>query len=159
VVHAASQFRVRHVAAADEAAWRRLWQSYCDFYGVAIPGAVTDTLWLRLMDGGTPIHALVAERAAPGEAPAGLVGFANFVLHPYTWGVELICYLEDLFVEEDARGVGVGTALIGALVQQAKENGWPRVYWHTHQLNEVARSVYGKITPPDPFVRYVVRVK
>src|SRR5208282_6186233 len=112
VVHAASRFRVRPVAAADEAAWRRLWQSYCDFYGIAIPGAVTDTLWYRLMDGSTPIHALIAESAAPSQAAGALAGFANFVLHPYTWGTELICYLEDLFVEEHARGMGLGSALI-----------------------------------------------
>ncbi len=154
----ASPYRVRAAAAADEAAWRYLWNAYCRFYAVSIPEDVTCSLWRRIMDPATPIHALAAE-ATSSDGRTEVVGFANYILHPYTWGTGLVCYLEDLFVVEHARGKGAGSALIGALVQKAKENGWPRVYWHTHSLNEVARSVYDKFTPPDPFVRYVMTVK
>ncbi len=149
--------RVRAAKEADEANWRLLWQSYCDFYSVAIPSAVTATLWQRIMDAGSPVNAIVAEPAKPGPK-AGLLGFANYILHPCTWGTGDICYLEDLFVAEKARGRGIGRGLIEALVQTAKEKGWLRVYWHTHELNEVARSLYEQITPRDPFVRYVVQL-
>ncbi|HZV20891.1 MAG TPA: GNAT family N-acetyltransferase, partial [Hyphomicrobiales bacterium] len=69
----------------------------------------------------------------------------------------LICYLEDLFVAEYARGHGAGTALIDTLIRLAGQNGWPRVYWHTHEDNKAARSLYEKFAPVDPFVRYVVK--
>ncbi len=149
---------IRPAAPGDEGGWRALWGAYCDFYEVAIPPEVTDSLWLRIMDASSAVKALVAERKA--ETGHGrLVGLANYVLHPFTWGTSLACYLEDLFVAEGARSQGVGTALIEALIAQAARNGWPRVYWHTHELNEAARSVYEKITPRDPFVRYVVKLK
>jgi GNAT superfamily N-acetyltransferase len=144
---------------ADENSWRQLWQSYCDFYGVSVSSDITETLWHRITDYRTPIHALVAERNAKARQAPEIVGFANYVLHPYTWGVEPICYLEDLFVSENARGGGAGSALIKALIAMAKENNWPRLYWHTHQLNEVARSLYDKFTPVDPFVRYVIKIR
>jgi GNAT superfamily N-acetyltransferase len=119
---------------------------------------VTDTLWRRILDPQAPVYALVADSGMAGGGEPRLTGMANYVLHPYTWGTELVCYLEDLFVAEDARERGTGRALIEALVAMAKENDWRRVYWHTHEENEVARSLYEKITPRDPFVRYVVKV-
>jgi GNAT superfamily N-acetyltransferase len=153
-----SEFRVRSALLADEAGWRRLWRAYCNFYGVSIPPGVTDTLWRRILDPGTPVHALVAESVPAGGREPPLIGIANYVLHLYTWGTEPICYLEDLFVAEHARERGIGRALIETLAAMAEENNWRRVYWHTHEANEVARSLYERITPRDPFVRYVVKV-
>jgi GNAT superfamily N-acetyltransferase len=154
-----SSFHVRPVRARDEWAWRLLWREYCDFYGVSVSPEVTDELWRRIMDRHTPVSALVAE-AGPAEAgDARLVGIANYVLHPYTWGTELICYLEDLFVAEQDRGKGAGKALIGALIRLSEKNGWPRLYWHTHEDNKTARSLYDRITPVDRFVRYTVKLK
>jgi GNAT superfamily N-acetyltransferase len=149
---------VRVVSAADEAGWQRLWHSYCRFYGVSIPPDVTQSLWRRIMDRRRPIYALVAEETGE-RGKTDLIGFANYVLHPFTWGTQDICYLEDLFVAEHARGRGAGSALIEALIGMAKRNGWPRLYWHTHELNEPARSLYEKFAPADPFVRYVVKTE
>jgi GNAT superfamily N-acetyltransferase len=150
---------VRPVRASDEAAWRRLWQTYCDFYGVSIASGVTDVLWRRIMDYRTTVHALVAETTPDSYGKTELVGFANYVLHPYTWGTDLICYLEDLFVAGPARGKGAGSAMIEALVHLSRENGWPRLYWHTHERNDKARALYDRFTPVDPFVRYVIRIR
>jgi GNAT superfamily N-acetyltransferase len=150
---------VRQAEPADELDWRRLWQFYCDFYAVYVPQDVTDALWRRILDDRMPVHALLAETVPDAKKAPELIGFANYVLHPYTWGTDLICYLEDLFVLERARGAGAGSALIGELIHMAEENGWPRVYWHTHELNQRARSLYDKITPVDPFVRYVVKLR
>ena len=149
---------MRPVEAADEAAWRRLWRAYCDFYQVTVPDDVTGTLWRRIMDDRTPIRALVAETAARQNKPQ-IIGFANFVLHPYTWGTGLMCYLEDLFVAEQARRAGVGKAVIETLIRMGYDNGWARVYWHTHESNRMARSLYEKVTPADSFVRYVVHLR
>jgi GNAT superfamily N-acetyltransferase len=149
---------VRPAEAADEAGWRWLWRAYCDFYGVTILPQVTDTLWRRILDPEAPVYALVAESGTAGGGEPQLVGIANYILHAYTWGTELICYLEDIFVAEHARERGMGRALIEALIEMAKMNDWRRVYWHTHEQNSVARSLYERITPRDPFVRYVVKL-
>ena len=151
------RWRVRAVEAADETGWRRLWKGYCDFYEVSIATDVTDALWRRILDGGAGIHAVVAE-SGPKE-DRQLIGFGNYILHPYTWGRGSMCYLEDLFVAEHARRAGVGRAIIETLIHMGYDHGWARVYWHTHESNKGARSLYDKVTPVDSFVRYVVHLR
>jgi GNAT superfamily N-acetyltransferase len=141
---------IRDAYPADETAWRGLWAAYCAFYETTIPKDVTRTTWARILDPAQPVHGLVA--VAPD---GGVVGFANYVLHPYTWGTQLACYLEDLFVAPDARRHGTGEALIRELIQRGERDGWARVYWHTREGNATARRIYDRLATPDDFVRYV----
>jgi GNAT superfamily N-acetyltransferase len=141
---------VRSATARDEAAWRELWDGYCAFYEASVPPDVTTATWRRLLDPAEPMEALVAERDGT------VVGFANYILHPRTWGVGQACYLEDLFVAPAARGTGAGRALIQALLDRAQADGWDRVYWHTRRDNATARALYDSFTQADDFVRYVV---
>jgi len=138
---------------ADEADWRRLWAGYCAFYEVSLPEETVAEVWRRIVTPGEATSGLIA-RGADGRA----LGLCNYILHPNTWGTAPICYLEDLFTAPDARGRGVGRALIGRLVDLAREQGWSRVYWHTHEGNATARALYDKVAGgSDGFVRYVIR--
>ena len=141
---------VRPATAADEAAWRPLWDGYCAFYETAIPEHVTATTWRRMLDPAEPVELLVAEREG------AVVGFVSYVLHPSTWSVAESCYLEDLFVSPDVRGGGAGRALIEAVIDRAQSRGWSKVYWHTRRDNDRARALYDSFTEADDFVRYVV---
>ena len=76
------------------------------------------------------------------------------MLHPTSWTLTPACYLEDLFVDPDMRGNGIGRALIDDLVRLGRDNGWSRIYWHTRQSNEAARRLYDKFAEADDFVRY-----
>jgi GNAT superfamily N-acetyltransferase len=67
------------------------------------------------------------------------------VVHPSTWSLTGYCYLEDLFVEREARGGDVAKSLIEATVAAARERGVERVYWHTQQFNGAARSLYDTV--------------
>jgi GNAT superfamily N-acetyltransferase len=87
-----------------------------------------------------------------------VLGFTNIVLHQFTWGTGLACYLEDLFVKPDARGLGIGRALIDSVIDRAKAKGWNRVYWLTATGNATARVLYDSYCPADDFVRYTVRL-
>jgi GNAT superfamily N-acetyltransferase len=69
------------------------------------------------------------------------------------WSLRPVCYLEDLFVATAARGEGAGRALIETLVTLGKE-GWRRVYWHTHDNNERARTLYDQLANQTDYVRY-----
>ena len=53
-----------------------------------------------------------------------------------------------------ARGEGAGRALIEALVTLGREHGWRRVYWHTHENNEHARTLYDRLAKRTDYVRY-----
>lgn len=139
---------IRDAAPRDEASWRRLWSGYTEFYQVDVPQEVTALTWSRVLDPDAPMFARIAERG--GE----IGGFSISMLHPSTWAAGLNCYLEDLFVDQNMRGHGVGRALIDDLLDLAKNRGWDRLYWHTDAGNETARTLYDSYTEADNFVRY-----
>lgn len=145
--------RVRDTRAGDEAAWRRLWAGYCEFYCSIVPAEVTDATWRRILDPSSPIFGRVAERDGL------VVGFANCVMHEGTWARHPICYLEDLFVEKEARGSGVGRLLLQDLVDLGKARGWEYLYWHTQAGNATARRLYDEFAAVDDFVKYRVRLR
>lgn len=80
---------------------------------------------------------------------------ANVVVHPNTWSTCLDAYLEDLATDPDLRGQGVGHALIDALGERARQNGWRRVHWHTDRENVRARRLYDDVATLTAYVRYV----
>ncbi len=144
---------VRAVASADEPRWRELWSGYNAFYEEDVPDAITQATWRRILNPAVPLLGRVA------ELDGRVVGFSNSVLHESTWAAAPICYLEDLFVESGARGSGVGRMLLQDLVVLARQNGWPKLYWHTRGNNITARRLYDTLTRADDFVRYVVRME
>jgi GNAT superfamily N-acetyltransferase len=62
--------------------------------------------------------------------------------------------LQDLFTAPDARGLGVGRALIEHVYDEAARAGSRRVYWQTHESNP-ARKLYDRVADVTPFRRYV----
>ena len=94
------------------------------------------------------MHALVAER---GDR---LIGATHYLYHRNTWMIAPVCYLQDLFTLPEARGLGVGRALIEAVYEKAREAGSPRVYWTTHETNAQARILYDKIAERSGFIQY-----
>ncbi|OAH38126.1 GNAT family N-acetyltransferase [Methylorubrum populi] len=139
---------MRDPAADDEADWRRLWAGYLAFYGEDLPEAVTAATWQRILDPASPVFARFAARDGT------LVGMTVNVLHEGTWTVAPVCYLEDLFVAPEARGAGIGRALIADLVDLGTMRGWSRLYWHTKLGNAEARRLYERFVAADDFCRY-----
>ncbi len=144
---------IRPALPSDEAAWRKLWQGYCDFYGANVPDAVTSRTWGRILDPDSGVLCIVA------EVDGQVYGFANCVIHENTWELQPICYLEDLFVLPSARGRGIGKALMEWLRNAMRAEGWSRLYWVTGQDNQAARALYDRFTQADGFVRYVLKQK
>lgn len=149
---AARDALVRPVAAADLAQWLPLWEGYNAFYGRAGPTAlaaeITWTTWLRFLDAAEPVHALVA------EAAGRLVGLAHYLFHRSTIRIEPVCYLQDLYTADDARGQGVGRSLIGAVAERARAAGTTRLYWQTHESNRSALRLYDAVAERSGFIVY-----
>jgi GNAT superfamily N-acetyltransferase len=143
---------IRDPTAADEVAWRCLWNGYLSFYEIMIPEEVTAETWRRILDPSSGIFARLAVRKNK------VVGFAVAMLHPGTWSAKPVCYLEDLFVAHDGRGSGAGRALIEDLIAQGREHGWQKVYWQTRADNATARRLYDNFAAADGFVRYTVEL-
>ena len=91
---------------------------------------------------------MVAERSGR------LVGLVHYLYHRSTTRLELTCYLQDLFTAPDARGGGVGRALIEGVYAQARRDGLRRVYWQTQTSNEAGRMLYDKVARHMGFIVY-----
>ncbi len=83
----------------------------------------------------------VAE-AILAETPQGPVGFALFYRSFSTFMGRPGLYLEDLFVDEAARGLGIGKALIVAGAVRAQTRGYGRYHWQVLDWNQPARDFY-----------------
>ena len=140
---------VRALRKADRPEWEKLWAGYLEFYESHLAPEVTDTTFERLIAPTEPMFGLVAE-----DERGVLLGFVHCVLHRGTWSVEDHCYLEDLFVASEARGHGVGRALIEAVYARADELKLSRVYWMTHETNATARKLYDQIAERSGFIQY-----
>ena len=146
------KLQIRFVSRSDFDKWLPLWDGYNAFYGrsgpTALPREITERTWARFFDAYEPVHALVA------ESGGDLLGLTHYLFHRSTTLIEPICYLQDLFTVQAARGKGVGRALIEGVYQQARLAGSPRVYWQTHETNRAARLLYDKVAEHQGFIVY-----
>ncbi len=132
--------------ASDRADWERLFRAYIDFYERTLPDAEYDRAWQRFQVG-TEIHARGAQR------DGHLVGIVHFLAHAHTNAAD-VCYLQDLFTDPAARGLGVGRALIEHVAEWARERGCGQLYWRTHETNATARALYDRVADYRGFIVY-----
>lgn len=145
------QVTIDAVAPADEGEWLKLWNAYLRFYKTHLPEGVTRATWRRILDDSHPFKCFVARDPESGE----ILGFALHQSHPSSWTQVGDMYLEDLFVTGEARGKGIGRALIEAVIDAAKKSRLDRVYWMTGEDNHTARLLYDNVTGGhDGHVRY-----
>jgi GNAT superfamily N-acetyltransferase len=141
---------VDKLASSDRAAWEALFRGYNAFYRVEHPQSMYDRAWAEFQ-----ADALMHARGA--WLDGSLVGIVHFLVHGRTTGSD-VCYLEDLFTAPEARGRGAGRALIAAVTAWSAERGLGRVYWHTHQTNTTARTLYDKVAANHGFVMYALEL-
>ena len=134
------------LADSDRAVWQVLATGYNDFYETVWPLDIYDRVWRRLQ-AGEGAHALGA------RLDGRLVGIAHYLFHTSVWRDD-VCYLQDLFTDETARGQGVARALIDAVAAEARRRGASRYYWQTRQDNARARALYDKVAVFRGFIRY-----
>ncbi len=143
-----SETVIRPVNLDERADWEQLWTGYLAFYKTSVPRETYDVTWERLHDPKEPMAVLGA------YVDGKLAGIVHFLFHRSCWTIGDYCYLQDLFVADDARKLGLGRALIEAVEQEARATGASRVYWLTHESNTVARALYDKLAESPGFIQY-----
>lgn len=134
---------------ADVEDWRRLWAAYLAFYNTSREEALYHRNWAELLRPDGVVRGFVA-RGADGR----LLGLTHYLFQATAWSEAPVCYLQDLYVDEAARGLGAGRALIEAVAEAAKAAGAYRLYWLTHEGNATARALYDRVASYKGFVRY-----
>ncbi|MDF1749288.1 MAG: GNAT family N-acetyltransferase [Alphaproteobacteria bacterium] len=137
----------------DRDEWQELWIENCAHFGATdMSLTVIDALWRRIIDPASVMQAWLART----ESGSKSLGLAHTILHPHTFSLRMVCYLEDLWVSPDARGAGVGSYLIKYLTEVAKQQGWRRLYWETGIDNEPAQRLYDRVATRRASITYQV---
>ncbi|PHR68121.1 GNAT family N-acetyltransferase [Alcanivorax sp.] len=99
---------------------------------------------------GATAHAMVAEQDGL------IVGLAIYFFNYSTWQGRNGLYLEDLFVEPEQRGAGIGKALLARLAALAVERDCGRFEWSVLDWNTPAIDFYEGLgaRPQSEWVRY-----
>ena len=139
---------IRPVTAAERAEWEPLWTGYLDFYQTKLPRETYDVTWERLQNPHEPMFVLGA------YVNGALAGIVHYLYHRSCWTVGDYCYLQDLFVTESHRKLGLGRALIEAVYEAAKRDGASRVHWLTQEGNATARALYDRVAERSGFIQY-----
>ena len=101
---------------------------------------------------GEVIHRVVAQlvrdpntdyllAAAGGEA----AGVCQLRFRLSVWTGADDCWLEDLYVRDDARGGGLGRSLVDAAVERARERGCKRIELDAAEDDERAQAFYQSV--------------
>ena len=90
------------------------------------------------------------------EEEGRIVGMAIWFLNFSTWTGRNGIYLEDLYVRPEARGQGIGRALLAELAAVAHRSGYGRVDWAVLNWNEPALRLYRSLgaVPLDEWTSY-----
>lgn len=143
---APAPIEITRLTEADRPVWQALWHDYMVFYERVLPPALYDRAWNEFM-ADDRMHALGA------RIDGHLVGITHFLVHANTSAAD-VCYLQDLFTAKQARGQGIGRALIAAVTDWARERKCARVYWLTQESNATARRLYDQMAVNRGFIRY-----
>jgi GNAT superfamily N-acetyltransferase len=134
---AVSKTQIREATAADVPLILQFIRSLAEFERE--PDAVTATEADLMRDGfgeNPYYHCLIADH---DDKPAG---FAFYFFNYSTWTGRPGLYLEDLFVNPEFRGLGIGKALLARVAAIAVEKNCPRLQWEVLDWNTPAVDFY-----------------
>ena len=70
-----------------------------------------------------------------------IVGFATYFICYYSWTGKAM-YLDDLYVLENYRGLGIGNKLLDKVIETAKNEDCKKVRWQVSKWNHKAIAFY-----------------
>jgi RimJ/RimL family protein N-acetyltransferase len=144
---------IRPVLPADRLDWDRIYAGYAAFYNVEQTAAMRDRVWSWLMDAGREVYGLVAV-----DETGRLIGLTHFRSYARPLSASIGGFLDDLFVDPDARGSGAAALLIGAVKAEGGKRGWTVIRWITAEDNYRARGLYDRVAECTKWVTYDIKL-
>jgi GNAT superfamily N-acetyltransferase len=139
---------IRPVGTNERTDWERLWRRFQAFHRFTVSEETMDVTWQRFHDPAEPMFLLGAY--LDGE----LTGIVQYVFHRSCTTIGDFCFLHNLFVADEARGKGIGRALIEAVYAAARQHGASRVLWNVLESNAAARALYDSVAERSGFIQY-----
>ncbi len=133
----AATFTLRDATPADCNDIARLVRALAEYEKLAAEAQASGADFHAQLFGPHPAaHAMVA------ESKGRIVGIAIWFYNFSTFVCRRGLYVEDVFVEPEHHGAGIGRAFFRALAQRAKQDGCQRMEWSVLDWNEPAIAFY-----------------
>ncbi len=130
-------FTLRPAAPADCDAIAALVRALAEYEKLAAEAQADGADFRAQLFGAQPAaHAMVAERAGT------IVGIAIWFYNFSTFVCRRGLYVEDVFVQPEHRGLGIGRAFFVAMAQRALQEGCQRMEWSVLDWNAPAVAFY-----------------
>jgi len=146
----AMSLTISPVTKADRADWEALFRAYATFYKTDASSAEA-RVWDWIQSETEPYWSDIA-RDENGQA----LGLVQYSLMHRSLSGGMVVYLSDLFTVPEARGKGVGRALIEHVRAFARARGYSSVRWLTAETNSPARKLYDTYAPASGFILYAI---
>ena len=140
---------MRPVAPDDHDRWRELYADYARFYRSEQSEEQAERTWGWLLEPAHEVEGLVVV-----DEDGRVAGLAHVRPFARPLSATVGGFLDDLYVDEPARGTGAVDALLRALGTRAAECGWSVVRWITAEDNARARAKYDQVAEPTRWVTY-----
>lgn len=101
---------------------------------------ITPSSLIKLMNEENGLHAVIAEQ---GGVPVGMMTWYTYKIA--TFSGRRVFYIEDVFIEDGKRGIGIGTSLFAEAKRLAEEIDCAKLEWKCLDWNTSAQKFYEKI--------------
>lgn len=145
--------QIRPLGDKDFFAWLGLFEGYSEFYESELTDQKALQVWSWIIDKNNSLDGAVAV-----NDDGDFVGFTHYRTVTRTLSATMGLYLDDLFVVADARGAGVGQALISFTKNYAAERGLSQIRLITAADNETAQALYDTVGTRTDWVTYEIDV-
>lgn len=147
------QITVKRPEPGHHARWNDLYAAYGRFYQVTQTQEMRDRVWGWINDAAEEVECLVAL-----DDTGNPVGLAHFRQFSRPLAAARGGFLDDLFVDPQARGSAAAQALIEAVAEEGRRRGWSVIRWITRDDNYRARSVYDRLATRTDWITYDIAV-
>jgi GNAT superfamily N-acetyltransferase len=141
--------RVWRAEPAESSAVAHLLVAFRDWWGRAEPSAESLQSSVDRLIANPDTEFLLGSAGHDG-APSGV---CQLRFRFSAWHAAEDCFIEDLFVREEARGAGLGAALVEAALERARGRGCARVELDVNEENRTALALYERLgfsATPEP---------
>ena len=140
---------IRPAGDDDFFGWLPLFEAYCRFYETELDDAKALIVWNWIRDEADPLQAALSV-----DDDGRPIGLAHYRVVPDSLRATRGVYLDDLYVDESARGSGIGRALLEFVHARSLEVGHGGVSWITAADNAEAQRLYDALARRTSWVMY-----
>ena len=144
---------LREIVTTDRDRWAQLYEWYCQFYKTPFTAEIGDEVWGWIETAGNGFEGRMIV-----DVNGETIGLCHFREYPLPLLGKMGGFIDDIFVDPQARGSGAAAASIEYVKAFGSAHGWATINWLTGDDNYRARGVYDRYATRTLWVTYEIEL-